>query len=304
MQDFVVMPNAEMLRGEVSRTLGGHSDVLVSHPTFWSQGRTAGQPLVENDPKYGKIYHLGNTADMMEMAHRENMLVYIPHPRSKGSAGFPDGIKDTAHFLDANYRGIGFRWGMGLDGSEQRLCEYRCLPLLDDMNNWVADKPTPPKYIQAISEVYEQGYGDDIYANNPVNYVKIDTLPPPGEWGPIVNAMEHGEYFVTSGEVLIPSYSVRRDRQPSQHRGGRAMDVSAGVRGGGLGRRAAHGSADDLRHRPRRLSEATAFRFRFRRKARSGYGSQRGIRPEMARWCSPLSLRGLPLPRVRPGSRT
>ncbi len=207
-QDFVVMPNAEMLRGDVSRALGGHSDVLVSHPTFWSQGRAAGQPLVENDAKYGKIYHLGNTADMMEMAHRENMLVYIPHPRSKGSAGFPDGIKDTAHFLDANYRGIGFRWGMGLDGSEQRLCEYRCLPLLDDMNNWVADKPTPPKYIQAISEVYEQGYGDDIYANNPVNYIKIATLPPPGEWGPIVNAMEHGDYFVTSGEVLIPSYSI------------------------------------------------------------------------------------------------
>ena len=207
-QDFVVMPNAEMLRGDVSRALGGHSDVFVSHPTFWSQGRAAGQPLVEDDPKHGKIYHLGNTADMMEMAHRENMLVYIPHPRSKGSAGFPDGIKDTAHFLDANYRGIGFRWGMGLDGSEQRLCEYRCLPLLDDMNNWVADKPTPPKYIQAISEVYEQGYGDDIYANNPVNYVKIDKLPSPGEWGTIVNAMEHGEYFVTSGEVLIPSYSV------------------------------------------------------------------------------------------------
>jgi hypothetical protein len=207
-QDFVVMPNSEMLRGDVSRALGGHSDVLVSHPTFWSQGRTAGQALVENDPKHGKIYHLGNTADMMEMAHRENMLVYIPHPRSKGSAGFPDGIKDTAHFLDANYRGIGFRWGMGLDGSEQRLCEYRCLPLLDDMNNWVADKPTPPKYIQAISEVYEQGYGDDIYANNPVNYIKMDALPPPGEWGPIVNAMERGEYFVTSGEVLIPSYSV------------------------------------------------------------------------------------------------
>jgi hypothetical protein len=207
-QDFVVMPNAEMLRGDVSRALGGHSDVLVSHPTFWSQGRAAGQPLVESDPKYGKIYHLGSTADMMEMTHRENMLIYMPHPDSKGSAGFPDGIKDTAHFLDANYRGIGFRWGMGLDGSEQRLCEYRCLPLLDDMNNWVADKPTPPKYIQAISEVYEQGYGDDIYANNPVNYIKIDTLPPPGEWGPIVNAMEHGNYFVTSGEVLIPSYAV------------------------------------------------------------------------------------------------
>lgn len=207
-QDFVLMPNSEMMRGDVSRALGGHSDVLVSHPTLWSQGRAPGQPLVENDPKRGKIYHVGNTADMMEMAHRENMLIYLPHPRSKGSAGFPDAIKDTPHFLDGSYRGIGFRWGMGLDGSEQRLCEFRCLPLFDDMNNWVADKPTPPKYIQAISEVYQQGYGDDVYANNPVNYIKMDALPPPGEWGPIVKAMERGEYFVTSGEVLIPSYSV------------------------------------------------------------------------------------------------
>lgn len=207
-QNFIVMPNAEILRGEVSRTLGGHSDILLSHPVFWTQDRAAGQPLVENHPKYGKVYHLGSTADMMEMTHRENMLIYMPHPHSKGSAGFPDGVKDTAHFLDANYRGIGFRWGMGLDGSEQRLCEYRCLSLFDDMNNWVADKPTPPKYIQAISEVYQQGYGDDIYANNPVNYVKIGALPPPGDWSPIVNAMSRGDYFVTSGEVLIPSFTL------------------------------------------------------------------------------------------------
>jgi hypothetical protein len=207
-RNFVVMPNTEVLRGDVSRNLGGHSDILVSHPVYWTQGRAQGQAFVEDNPKYGKVYHLGSVADMMEMTHRENMLVYMPHPRSKGSAGFPDAIKDTPHFLDANYRGIGFRWGMGLDGSEERLCDYRCLPLFDDMNNWVADKPTPPKYIHAISEVYQQGYGDDIYANNPVNYVKIGALPPPGEWSPIIDAMSRGDYFVTSGEVLIPSYSV------------------------------------------------------------------------------------------------
>jgi hypothetical protein len=208
-RNFVVMPNAELLRGEVARDLGGHSDLLMSHPVFWTQGRAAGQPPMEDNATYGHVYHVGSVEDMMEMAHRENILIYMPHPRSKGSAGFPDAIKDTPHFLDASYRGIGFRWGMGLDGSEQRLCEYRCLPLFDDMNNWVADKPTPPKYIQAISEIYGETYGDDIYANNPVNYVKIDSVPPPGEWGPIVNAMKNGDYFVTSGEVLISSYSVQ-----------------------------------------------------------------------------------------------
>jgi hypothetical protein len=206
--NFAVMPNTELLRGEVARDLGGHSDILISHPVYWTQGRAPGQLLVEEHPVYGHVYHVGGVEDMIEMAHRENILIYMPHPRSKGSTGFPDAIKDTPHFLDASYRGIGFRWGMGLDGSEQRLCEYRCLPLWDEMNNWVADKNTPPKFMQAISEVYGENYGDDIYANNPVNYVKLDRLPPPGEWGPIVDAMARGDYFVTSGEVLIPGYSV------------------------------------------------------------------------------------------------
>ena len=87
---------------------------------------------------------------MMEMTEAENMLIYMPHPRSKGSTGYPDAIKDRP--ISENYRGIGFRWGMGIDASEMRLCEYRCLELLDEMNNWVADLPTPPKFIQAISE--------------------------------------------------------------------------------------------------------------------------------------------------------
>jgi hypothetical protein len=207
-KNFVVMPNTEIMRGEIARNLGGHSDLLISHPVYWVQGRAPGQPLVEDDPKYGHVYHLGTVADMMEMTHRENLLIYMPHPESKGSTGFPTAIKDTAHFNDENYRGFGFRWGMGLDGSEQRLCEYRCLPLWDDMNNWVANRATPAKYIQAISEIYGESYGDDVYANNPVNYVKLDHLPPPGEWDPIINAMKNGEYFVTSGEVLISNYSI------------------------------------------------------------------------------------------------
>jgi len=198
------MPNHELM----TTGLGGHLDFLLSKPVFWTEDRAAGQPLVEDQPKYGKVYRLGGPADFMEMARRENILIYMPHPRSKGSTGYPDAIKDTAHFRDEHYRGIGYRWGMGLDGSETRLCEYRCLALFDDMNNWVADVPTPPKFIQAISETYRKGPGDDIYANNPVNYLKLDRLPRPDDMSTIVNAMKRGDYFVTSGEVLISSYAV------------------------------------------------------------------------------------------------
>lgn len=206
---FVVMPNTEMIRGDVTRELGGHTDLLTSKPLYWHQGRAPGQPFTEKDPTYGTVYHVETAAELMEMARRENLLMFMPHPRTKGSAGYPDAIKDTAPFLDASYRGVGFRWGMGLDGSETRLCEYRCLALFDDMNNWVASKPTPPKYMQAISEFYQEGYGDDIYANNPVNYIKIPALPAPGDWTSIVNAMKNGDYFVTSGEVLISNFALQ-----------------------------------------------------------------------------------------------
>jgi len=204
-RDFLIMPNEEGGAGG----MGGHNDLLVSKPVFWLQRRAQGQPLVEQHPKYGKVYNIGSPLDMLEMVKAENLLVFMPHPRSKGSTGYPDAIKDTPWFLDEHYRGIGVRWGMGLDGSEQRLCEYRCQALWDEMNNWVADLATPLKYIQAITETYQQGPGDDVYANSPVNYVKLDALPAPGDYTPIIDAMKRGDYFWTSGEVLVPSYSVQ-----------------------------------------------------------------------------------------------
>ena len=212
--NFLIMPNEEVFTG----ILGGHIDLLVSKPVFWIGSRQKDQPFVEDHPTYGKVYHVGNPAEMMEMAKRENILMFMPHPRSKGSTGFPDAVKDTDHFRHEHYRGIGMRWGMGIDGSETRLCEYRCQVLLDDMNNWVADLPTPLKYVQAITETYRRGPGDDIYANNPVNYVKLDRLPAVDDMSSIINAMKRGDYFWTSGEVLIPSYAVEGHRRAAHGR--------------------------------------------------------------------------------------
>jgi len=189
--------------------LGGHTDLLFSHPVYWVGDRTASQPLVEDHKEYGKVYHLGSADDLMEMARREDMLINMPHPRTKGSTGYPDAVKALPFFSDPHYQGVGFRWGMGLDRSEVRLCEYRCLPLLDDMNNWVADTPIPPKYILSISEVRHQQPGDDIYSSAPVTYVKLDRPVGPDDSGLVVQALMRGDSFVSSGEVLIPSYGVK-----------------------------------------------------------------------------------------------
>jgi hypothetical protein len=209
-KNFLIMPNTENPGVE----LGGHTDLLLSKPVFWVPERAAGKPLVEQHPKYGKVYNLGSPADLMEMARRENALIFVPHPRSKGSTGFPDAVKDTSYFKDENYRGLGYRWGMGIDASEVRLCEIRCLGLWDEMNNWIADLATPPKYMQAISEtrsnIGNRGKPtyDDTYGMSPVSYVKLDRLPAVDDMTPIIDAMKRGEYFVTSGEVLISSYAL------------------------------------------------------------------------------------------------
>lgn len=203
-KDFVVMPDQEVY----GSPLGGHTDLLFSHPVYWTE-RSAGQPFMEDRKPYGKVYHVGGATDFMEMARQENILISMPHPRTKGSTGYPDAIKDTDYFKDPHYQGIGFRWGMGLDLSDQRLCDHRCLNLLDDMSNWMADQTIPPKYLLAITETRYKAPGDEVYAASPVNYVKLDRLPQSKDMRGVIQALMRGDYFVTSGEVLIDSSELK-----------------------------------------------------------------------------------------------
>jgi hypothetical protein len=198
---FLVMPNKE----NTGVDLGGHHDLMVSRPTMYVPLRDAGQPLVQQHPTHGKVYNLGSPADLMEMTRLENAIISMPHPRTKGSTGYPESIKDSAHFQHENYHGAGFRWGMGIDASETRLSEYRCLALLDEMANWYVDRPMPLKQLHAISEARSDiGHRgkptyDDSYGMSPVSYVKLDRLPTVDDMSPLMNALKRGDYVVTSG---------------------------------------------------------------------------------------------------------
>ena len=156
---FMVMPQMEN-----TNLLGGHWDLLFSHPVYYVDERAPETPLVTEHPEYGRMYNIGTAQDLMTMIEAEDMLVFMPHPRTKGSTGFPDAVADTPHFLSDRYRGAGWRWGMGSDLSEVRLSDYRVIPLLDYMNNWIADTSLRPKYLLAITETYAKAPGDDIYA--------------------------------------------------------------------------------------------------------------------------------------------
>ena len=167
-KDFLVMPDQEFFNSP----LGGHTDLLFSHPVYWTQGRAAGQPLSDQRPVYGTVYHIASADDLMQMATREDGMISMPHPRTKGSTGFPDAVKDEAFFKNPRYQGVGFRWGMGLDLSEKRLCE---LPMpaaaWTTWSNWVADSADSAEAITSISEARYQSPGDDIYAKFPARDV-------------------------------------------------------------------------------------------------------------------------------------
>jgi hypothetical protein len=203
-EDFLVIPSEEP-----NAYLGGHYGLLTRRPVFWTMVRQPGQPFVEEVAGYGKVYHAGSAADVHEMVEREDGLIWQAHPRTKGSTGYPDAVRDKDYFRSDRFLGAAFRPGMGMDLSEQRLCPYRCLDLMDDMNNWTSGEGRRPKSLLADVDTYQKGPGDDLYPNFPVNYVKVSRVPRHDEdWSPLLSALRAGEYFVTTGEILFRHFAV------------------------------------------------------------------------------------------------
>jgi hypothetical protein len=198
-QGFLLVP-AE----EPDATLGGHYITFLPRPVYWSHTKTAGQQFLENDPQYGKVYHVGSKEEELDMLKREGGLMWQAHPRTKGSAGYPDAVKDAAHFLSDRFLGGSFQ-SLPVDQSEKRICEKRCLGLLDDMNNWAAN----PKYLIAEGDTYMKYPDDETFPQLYVNYVKLPQVPRFDEdWTPISNALRAGDYFVSSGEVLLRNWAI------------------------------------------------------------------------------------------------
>jgi hypothetical protein len=202
--DFLVTPWEEP-----SAYFGGHYNIMFPRNVYWSKVRQPGQPFVETDPVYGKVYHTGNTDDVQKMMDAEGAYWYHAHPRTKGTTGYPDLIFDKPWTKNDRYLGVAFKPGMGMDLSEARLCEWRCFDVTDTMNNMYARSGLKPKYIIADIDTYQKGPEDDLYPNFPVNYLRMDKVPGPDEdWTPVLGALRNGDFFVTTGEILIPKYSV------------------------------------------------------------------------------------------------
>jgi hypothetical protein len=180
----------------------GHWMCLFPKPVYWIMKRSPDQPFVSDDPVRGKVYRVGDTADMQRLLEAEHGLAWTSHPRVKASVWTPDVFHDEAFFKANTWLGAAWK-ALPADLSKYRLGK-RALDLMDDMANW-GDR----KYMPGEVDVFKLDHTHELYGHMNINYLQLDRLPLYDEgWQPILDALRGGKFFTTTGEVLMDGFTV------------------------------------------------------------------------------------------------
>lgn len=187
---------------EPNEFLGGHWMNIFPKPVYWVMSRKEGMPFVTGDPRYGKVYRIANEREMLDLLQMENGLAWTAHARTKGSTGYPDKYKSTVFFKDTHFLGAAWK-AMPADLSLPFLGK-RVLELMDDMNNWGERKT-----VLAEADLFTIEQENEMYAHLNINYLKLDKLPDFKDgWQSVLDALRQGKFFSSTGEVLIPEFTV------------------------------------------------------------------------------------------------
>ena len=180
----------------------GHWMCMFPRPVYWTMVRGDEQPFVEEIAPYGKVYHVGSRGDMIRLLKEEHGLAWTAHPRIKASSWTPDVFRNEDFFLAEFWLGGAWK-AMPGDLSREKLGE-RVLGLLDDMANW-----GQRKYVPGEVDVFKIDHTHELYAHMNANYVEMDRVPKFDEgWQPVLDVLSSGKFFVTTGEVLLPQFTV------------------------------------------------------------------------------------------------
>ncbi len=212
--EFLLLPGEEP-----NVHLGGHWMSFFPKPVYWVLNRGANEPFEEHLEGYGTVYRVGSSADVLNLMKKENGLMWTAHARIKGSLKHPDAYRDEIFYQSDHFLGAAWK-AMPADLSRPTL-GWRVLDLLDDMNQWGQRK-------QVLGEVdvfrIEPDY--ELYAHMNINYLRLDKIPRYRDgWQPVLDALRGGEFFTTTGEILIPKFTVAG--QPSGAVVSRAAHPSA-----------------------------------------------------------------------------
>lgn len=194
---FLLMPGEEP-----NEFLGGHWLAIFPKPVYWIMARKPEQPYVSEEAGFGKVYRIKDSTEMLRLLQDENGLAWTAHPRTKGSTGFPDKYKNAPFFISDHFLGGAWK-AMPADLSQPRLGN-RVLDLQDDMNNWGLKKK-----ILAEADLFTIEPENEMYAHMNINYMKMDKIPTFNNgWMTVVDALNKGQFFSSTGEVLIPAFTV------------------------------------------------------------------------------------------------
>jgi hypothetical protein len=200
-ENFLLLPGEEP-----NVHLGGHWISLFPKPVYWVLNRPEGTPFVSEQPLLGRIYHTGNAEDVLRLLEAEGGLAWTAHPRIKSSTGFPDQYRERDFFRSERFLGAAWK-AMPADLSIPRLGS-RVLDLLDDMANW-----GHRKYVLGEVDVFKIEPDHELFGHMNANYLRLEKLPRFDDgWQPVLDALRGGRFFVTTGEVLIPEFTVEGRR--------------------------------------------------------------------------------------------
>ena len=180
----------------------GHWVYLFPKPVYLTLVRKEGMPLEEEIAPYGKVYHAGSEQDMAEILKREKALAWTAHPRIKASFACPDSYKEKDWYKSETWLGGAWK-AMPADLSQPRL-GVRVLDLLDDMNTW-----GQRKIAHGEVDCFEIDATHEMYGHMNVNYLRLAKRPTSDDWSPVLDVLRRGDFFVTTGEVLIHSFNVK-----------------------------------------------------------------------------------------------
>jgi len=194
---FLLLPGEE-----ANNFYCGHWLALFPKPVYWVMFHPAGVPFEQRSDRYGKVYHVGSSDEMLRLLTTEHGLAWTAHARTKASTGYPDAYKNEPFFLSETFMGAAWK-ALPADLSIPTLGQ-RVLRLMDDMNNWGLRK-----HFISECDIFSIEQDNEMYAHLNVNYLRMDKLPGfDAGWQPVLDVMRGGDFFSTTGEVLVPSFSV------------------------------------------------------------------------------------------------
>ncbi len=179
----------------------GHWMYLFPKPVYCTKVRAEKQEFVEEVKGYGAVYHVGSKDDMVALLEKEKGLAWVAHPRIKASFATPDAFKDEPFFKADFFLGAAWK---AMPGDLSERLGRRALDVLDDMRGW-----GHKKMLLGEVDCFEVDRSHELYGAMNVNYLKLAKKPTVDDWSPVLDALRAGDFFVTTGEILIHSFEAK-----------------------------------------------------------------------------------------------